>query len=499
MHFDRQAFISYTHLDNRPVATEEYGWVTLLHKALKNYLDRQLGRDAEIWRDERLAGNDAFPAEIAAKLEHTAVLVAVLSPRYFESEWCEQEIKRFCEVAEREGGLLVDNKCRVFKVLTMPVSKQEIAELQPELRDVLGYQFYELIDNQTPLELSPMYGEKFKADFLRKVAILATDIARIVKRLEGGKARAAGSARPTVYLASCSHDCSKAREIVRTELERMDCTVLPDRQLPTVEAEFVDTVQEMLALCSLSVHLVGSNYGMVPDGPSGKSVVLLQNELAVQRCHAGGLQRVIWLPDGTQALHPEQAAFMEALHTDAEAQFGADLITGNLETLKAAVVDAVEHLEQPRTAAVAVGRKQLSLICCEADRKQLVDVIKLLRQTVDVQLPVFSGDAGSVREANHEILMACDAAVLYYGAGDEAWKFHQCNELRRVRGLRRLRGERLLKSEYTLLASPNTDDKELLVALGEPCVVDLRVGLTSEAAVDIAAMLRELLPPGAEA
>ena len=115
-HADRSpGLLSYAHIDNCPVVTESDGWVTLLHKTLKNYLDRLLGREADIWRDDRLERNQLFWDEIAEKLAHTAVLVAVLSPRYIAPASCADEFRQFCEIAERDGGLAVGNRSRIFK------------------------------------------------------------------------------------------------------------------------------------------------------------------------------------------------------------------------------------------------------------------------------------------------------------------------------------------------------------------------------------------------
>jgi uncharacterized protein (DUF1810 family) len=74
-----------------------------------------------------------------------------------------------------------------------------------------------------------------------------------------------------------------------------------------------------------------------------------------------------------------------------------------------------------------------------------------------------------VRETNRQLALDCDAIVLYYGAGDEAWKFHQQNDLRKLLGSPR---ERPLKASLTLLAAPASDDKEVLQALAEPDVLD---------------------------
>jgi hypothetical protein len=90
-----------------------------------------------------------------------------------------------------------------------------------------------------------------------------------------------------------------------------------------------------VAQCRFSVHLIGTRFGVVPDGPSQKSVVVLQNELAARRSKSGGLRRVIWLPEGASSEQAAEQGFIDALHQNAEMQSGADLITGDLEQLKA--------------------------------------------------------------------------------------------------------------------------------------------------------------------
>ena len=60
--------------------------------------------------------------------------------------------------------------------------------------------------------------------------------------------------------------------------------------------------------------------------------------------------------------------------------------------------------------------------------------------------------------------------LLYYGTGDEAWKYHQQNDLRKLQGLVR---ERPLRASFTCLAQPLSDDKELLQAMAEDDTLDL--------------------------
>jgi hypothetical protein len=491
---ERHAFISYGHIDNEPFEGDKYGWVTLFHKTLEQMLSGRLGEEVRIWRDERLRPNDVFSDEIAAKLEHTAVLISVLSPRYVKSDWCRRELARFCEIAEHESGLVLDNKCRVFKVIKLPLDNRDDAALPDAVKKTLGYEFFEERADGASIELTPSFGEHSKQEFLRRIVGVASDIKRVVSILEADKSPAPEASRATVYVATCSQDRRDAREMVVTELERLGCTVLPNQQLPTDESAFVDEVRTLLARSRLSVHLIGAGYGLVPDGSGQKSAAELQNELAAQRCRevgAGDMARLIWVPAGTQSLQPAQAAFIARLHTDADAQFGADLITGDLETLKLGVRTALERAEPPRPAPPTdspAKRRRVHLVHCEPDRMACVELLRLLAEQVDVTRPVFVGEAGELREANHALLMECDEIWLYYGTGDEAWKYHQQNELRRIRALR---PGVPMPPDTIVIAAPNTEDKDVLVQVGEPgCVVlDFRQGPTPDARAAVGALL----------
>ena len=108
----------------------------------------------------------------------------------------------------------------------------------------------------------------------------------------------------------------------------------------------------------------------------------------------------------------------------------------------------------------------------EKDRKATVPLRKYCRsQGFDVAIPAFEGNAAAIREAHQALLTSCDAVVLFYGAGDEAWKRTTDNEIKKIPGYR---GGRPLLAQYTLLAAPKTSDKEDLIDLEEP---NLIVGL----------------------
>jgi TIR domain len=480
--FTKDLFISYAHIDNQPLTPEQKGWISRFHASLEALLSMRLGQTAKIWRDDKLQGNDIFAKEIVDQFAQTAVLVSVLTPRYLNSDWCTKELREFCERAEQSGGVIFRNKARVFKVLKWPVPTQE--SLPPVLRDVLGYEFFTL-DDGTPFELDSAYGEKFAQAYNRQVGKLAYEISQLLQQLttatlppvNGGAPDA--TAKATVYLAECSYDRKQTREILECDLRRHGYTVLPDKQLPQEEADYVGAVEHLLARSQLAVHLVGASYGAVPDGPSQKSLVMLQNELAVRRSKVSALPRLISLPEGVRSEQAAQQEFIEALHRDAEAQFGADLITGDIEVLKAAIHATLKKLEQPAPQLLKelnAGAALIYLICNPKDLKVTVPIRKYLReQGYEVSLPAFEGDATVIRDVHRQLMSTCDAVLLFYGAGDEAWKRTLDNELKKMPGYR---GGKPLVASFTYLAAAKTTDKEDLLDMEEPHLINGIEGFT---------------------
>ena len=474
MRFEKDLFISYAQIDNQPLTPEQQGWITRFHASLEALLSMRMGGKARIWRDNKLRGNDVFGPEIVDQFAHTAVLVSVLTPRYLNSEWCNKEVAEFCKRAEESGGILVANKARIFKVLKTPVDTQE--SLPQVVQAVLGYEFF-TIEDGTPLELDSAYGEKFAQDYNRKVGKLAWDVSQLLKTLatstdDNGHGKP-GPAKPTVYLAECSYDRTQAREILEGELRRHGNAVLPDQEMPRNEVEYLAAVEGLLKRCQLSIHLVGETYGGVPVGPSEKSVVVLQNELAAKRSQSDQLKRVIWVPEGTHSKQAQQQVFIDALHQDAEVQIGADLITADIEGLKTSIHAILAKLEKPESQPAVPHPdqpKRIYLIFNEKDRKATVPLRKFCRGLgFEVDIPAFEGDATAVREAHQQAMTNCDVVILFYGAGDDAWKRTIDNELKKMRGYRS--GKPLLAS-YTFLADPKTTDKEDLIDMEEPNLIN---------------------------
>jgi len=495
--FEKHVFISYAHLDNIPITQGQDGWVSRLHTSLYSMLSRRLGCEARIWRDSKLKGDDVFSDEIVGQFSRSAVLLSIISPRYVKSDWCKRELNEFCEAAAKTTGVVVGNKSRALKVLRLPVDNDD--DLPPVMKQLLGYKFF-TGDEESPMELDPAYGPEVEQQYNQKVAMLAADVAALVKRLKadsiGEPAKEdSGPAKPAIYLAECACDRRDDRELLAAELKMRGYRVLPDSQLPRDEAGYAAEVSRLLAECRLSIHLVGGIYGAVPDGPDEKSAVMVQNELAVQRCRSAKLQklrRIIWLREGTHSAHPLQQNFIGALLGDAAMQYGADLITGAFESLRETTRAALRKLETPEPEPAAgpsdEAPKLIYIVCDRRDREAAIPLRKLLKSAgFESRIPLFEGDSTTVRQANQDSLLECDAVVVFYGAGDEAWKRTVDNELRKIKGYRP--GKPLPPVRLYLSAPETTDKKELLELETNP--IDGLRGFSETAAEPLLQMLRK--------
>jgi hypothetical protein len=479
MKFEKHLFLSYAHVDDLPTPGDDQGWVTRFHKYLETYLSQSMGEEARIWRDDRLRGNDIFANEIVKQFPETAVLLSILSPRYLESEWCLREVNEFCKEAESHGGLTVEDKARVFRVMLKRLPTDRREQLPHILKDALGYEFYEA-DGARELPLDPSFGSG--ETYRRQIYFLAQDIADLISKLKEKDIehkQSTVASKPTIYLAECSYDRREERDKIRGELRAHGYSLLPDQiaQLPDLESEYVAEVTRLLESCQVAVHLIGPSRGKIPDGAGSKSAVQLQNEIAANRSEAFGLRRLIWLPEGTSSPHPEHQAFIDALLRVPELQRGADLITANIETLKTALHAVLHRLETstPLASQPRDSNKLVHLICDQRDRSASIPLRKYLKgEGIDVAIPLFEGSAAQVRHANEDLLRRCDVAILYYGAGDEAWKRTVENDLRKATAHRE---QKPSLTPFIFLAPPATEDKDELIELGESNLINGMNGL----------------------
>lgn len=430
--FENDIFISYAHLDDQPLTEGQKGWVSDFHRALEIRLGELLGEKPKIWRDAKLAGNDYFSDVIVGRLMKVALLVSVLSPRYLKSEWCIKELREFYKAAEQTGGLRVGEKARVFKVVKTCVPREEYPQ---DLQALLGYEFYQ-IDKETgiPLEFNKILGREAEQYYWTKLYELAYHIRQLLvtikKRKEVSSNLPAQLTGKTIYLAETTFDLYNERDKLKHELQQRGHIVLPDQPLPLNAPDFQRVVRENLERCTLSVHLVGKRYGMIPEAAE-QSVISLQNELAAARSQENSaFSRLIWMPLGLEAQEQRQEEFIKSL------QDAPELLQTNLEELKTIIQDKLNPRQKPAEKPIPEeGPVRVYLVYEQRDNEAIQPLDDyLFDQEFEVLKPLFEGDEAQVRQYHEDNLRLCDAVIIYYSNVNEPWLQAKLRELQKIAG-----------------------------------------------------------------
>ena len=530
MSFDYDIFISYGHVDDEDPAGDVRGWVDLLVERLPSVAVGYLGYKPRIWRDERsLRGNDLLRAAIGEGVSRSLLLVPILSPRYVLSDWCRRELDAFCAAPAPAAAGVEAYRSRIFKVVKTPLLLPHLRDKEPEpLRELIGYPFYEL-EGDMPREFSPDVVPGKDQRYWDALRRLAWDIANMLAALKpeqgspqtgaatqtvvaaptGVAARPPAAAQDaaapttvspatasssahaavtksvalapngagaskTVYLAETTSDLARERDAVRDELRQRGYGVLPEQKLPLDSKDaLAEAVSRDLARSCLSVHLVGSRYGSTPEDDA-RSVVCVQIEMAAGRgAAASSFQRLLWMPPGlsTAALEiadERQRSFVAGLQNRVTA--GAELLQTSVEDLKTRIV---EKLTPKAPAAGRADRrsrlKQVYLICENRDRG-LIRPIKeyLFKENFEVITWQDEGAADRLMEYHRKNLRECDAALIYFGSGDEPWVRKNLEDLEKAYGYGR---EDDWSASAVYVGSPPNDQKEDFLTHMVPYVI----------------------------
>jgi hypothetical protein len=448
--FDEDVFISYAHNDDDLYGPERSGWVTRLHQDLERRVRNYLGADIRFWRDCEIRNNDDFTNKILKRLTRTATFLSVLSPSFLQRDWCKRELEAFAGCAEGHMGVLIDNeKSRIFKAEKMPVERSALPLI---MQGTKTYRFYEPdpANPQSPHELRPDFGTEFFRRYFEQMDELAKDIATLLKEMSrlAVNGKQAQPDRITVYVAETTSDLDERASELRRDLKDRGYLVLPAADLPYRAAAYKDKVRECLKQAILSIHLVGAEYGFVPEGET-KSNVWLQHDLAMERSADPNFLRLIWMPGEVASPDKRQQEFLTYLNEDAGVQTGADLLNGNLEDLKTVIHETLARKRSrqetpPSPRAVTTGTPvsvhapeeplRLYIMCDGADRKSpsLIALRKwLLTQGCEPLLPSAGEDESATLQVHIENLGLCDACLIYYGEGSPGWFEAKLRDLRK--------------------------------------------------------------------
>ena len=102
--------------------------------------------------------------------------------------------------------------------------------------------------------------------------------------------------------------------------------------------------------------------------------------------------------------------------------------------------------------------KSIYLTCDSRDLDAVPDLEDyLFDQGFEVIVPIFEGDESEIRLDHQENLKSCDAALIYYGSGNELWLRSKTRDLLKVAGFGRATP---LNNKAVYIGSPTNSRKD---------------------------------------
>ncbi len=460
MQFEYDILISFSPLDNQLVQNGEDGWVTEFRKSLELRLSQLIGRKPIIHSDEveSIDNQDETPDVDASKY---ALIIPVLSKWYIRGEGGVAELESFC-LQKNDGKISqVSNLPYVFKVLKNHVKN----DLHPvSIQQNLDFCFYEKdVESGSIKEFSPNLLNQTEKMYWGKLDDLANEIHGYLKQIgqltqntQSGKNNGL-----TIYLAEGSSDSLVYRDVLKRELADNGHNVLPKKpltpQMPVVYAEAMQNINQ----ATLSIHILGSEYGIVPEG-SSRSMIEIQNDVADEVMAKTGGRRLIWIPENVIPTDERQKVLIEDIRSSMKGIGSAEVVVGDLEICKSVIEDTVKRIlieKEQRLSEnnLLVGKAIIYLIYDIYDQGSIQAVssyFKLLG--CEIVTSVDGTDETEIRNKHIENLRHCDAVVLYYGNGSELWLQSRLRDLLRIPAYGRKKGA---PSKAILLGSPKQDQK----------------------------------------
>jgi hypothetical protein len=215
----------------------------------------------------------------------------------------------------------------------------------------------------------------------------------------------------------------------------------------------------------------------VPEGEQELSNVRLQHDLALSRGDQDPrFTQILWLGAADHSGEDErQRKFIDYLRNDERANSRAELLEGDIETLKTELYDklasyqrAVEPAKhgsstpesEPAPAEHAEAPPLVYIICSKADRT--ADHLRSLRKLLfergcEPQLSrEDSTDTETAAAAHLDRLAECDGFVIYHGSESQVWLEDRLMEFHK----HLIGRKKKVKAKVVYLAPPTRPDKE---------------------------------------
>lgn len=447
-----EVFLSYCGDDNEPVVGEPRGWVAVFHETLERRIMAYQGRkhrpkiyfdrDRDKAGQPRIRGNDQLRRALTEALHDALVFVPIVSPSYLDSDWCEFEFGKFCELKGVES-IGESSKSRIFLVIKNHTNDVKgWLEDTVAVKDLPGFHFHRDGD-----ELDPYTNQEHVLEYKQKVSDLAKALLETLGILQH---------RPntgvTIFIGNGSRDIAHQTDELARELSMPKfghrIIRLPADQYPNPVA-YRAALRSVLATCRLAIHPIGNDDGGIPAAYDVSSFVMQYQEAAAEaQRRPGEFEQLAWgLPSGAPAQERQQK-FIADLEARGPRLYHKVTLQEFESRIREVLAPEPTPMQRPETAPAApaaiptaVASKPLVyLVCDQRDEPRRIEaLVKLLKEHFTVVRSLLADEIAKMadqdgfeaefRRDHEDYLVRCDGVVIHYGAGSQLWLRAKLREL----------------------------------------------------------------------
>ena len=234
--------------------------------------------------------------------------------------------------------------------------------------------------------------------------------------------------------------------------------VLPTRPLPLRAEELEDFVREELDRCQMSIHLIGRNYGIVPEDGDLVDHGTAERVRGPPRRRPATFPGCSGCPPSSTSDDLRQQIFIDHVRSDGRILNGADLLETSFEELRTVLRGRLEKMRQPApppSAPAAPSRPlppppsaagpamasrgstscAISAIRKPSARGRTSCSTRASRSSRRSSRVTRASSASTTKRAS----ATCDGVLIFYGAGNELWLRRKLREVQKIAGYGRSR------------------------------------------------------------
>jgi hypothetical protein len=400
------------------------GWVSSFKQKLEGKLSEKMpGETARVYLDLGGVGVGPLQSELRAAVSDSAILLIILSNRWLERPWCQQELASFVEAV---GGPSKAQE-RIALVRIEDVKQSRLPEV---LRDCRLYDFFKVHPTR---KVTLTYGltefPELESDYLLSMLELVGDedrpglVTRLVELM--GSETPAGvkeDERRVIFLANCTPDLNRDRSTLKRHLEDKGFQVLPAGTFYHAPPRYQEEFRRLLAKSTVFIQIVGPfRYELTEHFPAGYEVWQLEQARDIKSLDVLRWRR----PD----------VLRNAMEDDAHREFvfADDVTKCDLEEFKVILDDKLREIDSRRSRTADQERGRIVLVNAAASDSKMAEGVGTMVEDLCVEMDLSSriyADVVGERSSLFDVARnnPCDGLMIVYGECEAKWVRRQMME-----------------------------------------------------------------------